>query len=114
MGDWNTMFIIDIVILGVGIYFLYLSIKMRITQKVESFIIAEETLKQCKDEKGFANFLAIRQMIFSIIMIICGVLMAIHEVIMSLGYGYYVVTGILVVALIVFYNELAEGRSRYC
>jgi hypothetical protein len=114
VGDWNTMFIIDMVILGVGIYFLYLSIKMRITQKVESFIIPEETLKQCKDEKGFARFLAIRQMILSIIMIICGALMAIHEVIVTLGYGYYVVTGILVVALIVFYSELSDGRNKYC
>ena len=114
METLNTLLIIDLVIIAAGVYFLYLSFKMHKTHKVESFIIPEEILKQCKDETAFAQFLAIRQMIFSIIMIVCGTLMAIHETVMSLGIGHYVVTGILVVALIVFYSELSDGRNRYC
>ena len=114
MESLNTMLIIDLVIIMAGIYLLYLSLKMHRTHKVESFIVAEETLKNCKDENAFAHFLAVRQTYFSIIMILCGVFMALHETVFPLGYGYYVVTGVLVVALIVFYNELSDGRNKYC
>ena len=114
MNPINTMLIIDIIIIVIGIYFLYLSVKMKKTQKVERFIIPEETLSKCKDEKGFANYLAMRLCIFSILMILCGIVMAVHEAIVSLGYGYYIVAGVLVVTLIVFFNELTDGRNKYC
>ena len=114
MDSINTMFIIDLVIVAVGIYFLYISLRMKKTEKVESFVVAEETLKNCKDEKAFANFLWIRQMIFSIIMIISGVLMAVHEVVLSFGYAYYAVVGVLSIAFVVYYKQLTDGRIKYC
>ena len=114
MVSINVMFLIDVVIVVVGIYFLYLSFKMKKTEKVESFIIAEEILKNCKDHKAFAEFLSVRQMIFSIIMIIAGTLMAIHEVVISFGYAYDVILGVLVISFMVYYKQLTDGRIKYC
>ena len=70
METLNTMFIIDLVIVAVGLYFMYISLRMKKTMKVDKFVIAEETLKNCKDEKAFAEFLWIRQFFLSIIMIL--------------------------------------------
>ena len=114
MGSINVMFLIDLVIVVVGIYFLYLSLKMKKNQKVESFVIAEEVLKNCKDHKAFAEFLSIRQMIFSVIMIVAGVLMAVNEMVISLGYGYYVVVTVLAISFIIYYKQLTDGRMKYC
>lgn len=110
----NTLLIIDLVIIAAGIYLFYLSLRMRKTKKVEHFIIAEETLKMCRDEKAFAEYLSIRQLFFSIIMMVCGILMAVHELIHPLGYVYYGVAAVLVIALIVYYKQLSDGRIRYC
>lgn len=114
MDSINTMFLIDLVIIVVGIYFLYIALRMKQTEKVERFVVAEEIIKNCKDEKAFAKFLWVRQMIFSIIMIIAGTLMAIHEVVISFGYAYYAVVGVLSVAFVVYYKQLTDGRIKYC
>ena len=114
MDSINTMFIIDLVIILFGIYFLYISLRMKKTEKVESFVIAEETLKNCRDEKALAKYLWVRQTIFSIIMIVSGSLMAIHEVVISFGYAYYLVVGILAIAFVVYYKQLTDGRIKYC
>lgn len=114
METLNTMFIIDLVIVAVGLYFMYISLRMKKTMKVDKFVIAEETLKNCKDEKAFAEFLWIRQFFLSIIMILAGVLMAIHEVVFSFGYAYYIVVGILVIAFVIYYIQLTDARIKYC
>ena len=93
---------------------MYVSLRMKKSLKVDTFVIAEETLKNCKDEKAFAEFLWIRQFMFSIIMIVAGTLMAIHEVVFSFGCAYYVVVGVLALAFVVYYKQLTDGRIKYC
>lgn len=114
MGSINTMFLIDVVIIIFGMYFMYISLRMKKQQKVDKFVVAEELLKNCKDEKAFANFLWSRQLVLSIVMIIAGALMAIHEVIFSFGYAYYAFVGALVLAFIIYYKQLTDGRVKYC
>ena len=114
MDSINTMIIIDLVIFVVGAYFCYLSLRMKTTKKVDKFVIAEETLKNCKDEVALAEFLWIRQFVFSIIMMICSALMAIHEMIYSFGNVYYVVVGVLAIAFVIYYKQLTDGRIKYC
>ena len=87
---------------------------MKKQQKVDTFVVAEELLKNCKDEKAFANFLWIRQLVLSIVMIIAGILMAIHEVVFSFGHVYYVFVIVLVLAFVVYYKQLTDGRVKYC
>ena len=114
MDSINAMFLIDLVIIVAGIYLLYLSLRMKKTKKVEKFVVAEETLKNCKDEKAFADYLWIRQLFFSIIMTITGVLMAIHETIFPFGYVYYAVVGVLAIAFVIYYIQWTDGRIKYC
>lgn len=114
MSSINTMLIIDIVIVVFGIYLLFLAVRMKKNQRVEQFIIAEELLKKCNEEKLLASYLSVRLMIFSIIMIICGALMIVHETVFSMGYGYYFVVLVLAVSFLVFYKQLTDARIKYC
>lgn len=87
---------------------------MKKNKKVESFVIAEEVLRNCKQEAEFAEYLSVRQLAFSIIMIVGGALMTIHETIFPLGYWYYLVAGFVAVAFLAFYKQLTDGKVKYC
>lgn len=114
MNTINTMFIIDIITVILGIYLLFLSLRMKKTKKVENFVVDAQTLKRCKNEAEFAEYLSVRQMIFSVIMIIGGAIMALGESVIDLGKWNYLVYGIVIIAFLVFYKQLTDGRIKYC
>lgn len=114
MGSINTMLIIDVIIVILGIYLLFLSIRMKKTKKIASFVVPEEELKKCKNEAEFAKYLSTRQMIFAIIIIIGGTIMTLSEAAIDIGKWIYLVTGIVAVAFLVFFKQLTDGRLKYC
>lgn len=114
MDSINTMLIIDIVIIVLGVYLLFISLRMKKTKKVEKIMIAEEVLRNCKAEDELAKILSRHLLICSTVMIICGAIMAVHESFFNLGYWYYPVVGVLVVAVIIFYKQLTDARIKYC
>ena len=114
MDSFNTMFIIDLIIVILGIYLLFLSVRMKMTKKVDKFILAEEVLQKCKNETEMAEYLSVRQMIFSIILIIGGAVMALNETVIDMGNWIYSVVGIVAIAFFVFYKQLMDARIKYC
>lgn len=114
MGSINTMLMIDVVIVILGIYLLFLSVRMKKSKKVERFIIPEETLKQCKQEEELAKYLSVRMMAFSIVLSVGGALMVVHETLYNMGYGYYFIVAIITIAFCIFYKQLADGKAKYC
>ncbi len=114
MDSINTMLIIDIVIVALGIYLFFLSLRMRKNKKVEKFIIAEELLRQCKAEEQLAEYLSLPLMIFSIIMMVGGALMVVHETLYDFGYWYYLVAGAVLVSFLLFYKKLMAAKDKYC
>ena len=108
------MLIIDIVIVILGIYLLVMAFKMKKTNKVEKFLVPEETMQHCKDEKGFSIFLWKRMLIFSAILIIGGGLMVLGETVVDFGAVAAVFDIGVAIGLIWFYKELSNGRVKFC
>ncbi len=110
----NTMLIMDIIIIILGIYLIYIANEMKKTKKINRLVVAEELIRVCKDEAGFADYLSQKMMIFATVLIITGVLMAIHESIFDLGYGFYLIAAIAIGTFLWFYKCLTDGRNKYC
>lgn len=114
MDTINTMLIMDLIIVVLGIYLLYLSLHMKKTKKVERFIVKDEVMKLCKDEPAFAEYLSVRMLGFSVTMIIGGVIMALNESVFDMGNWIYIVIAVVVVAFLLFYKQLTDGKIKYC
>lgn len=114
METINTVLIIDIIMVILGVYLLFLAIRMKKTKKIEKFVVDEESMRRCKNEAEFAEFLSIRQLIFSIVMIVGGILAALSETVISLGNWEFLLYGVIAMAFLFFYKELTDGRIKYC
>lgn len=114
MNTVNTMLIMDVVIVFLGIYLIHIALKMKKTKKIERFVIAEEVMRVCKDEAGFAEFLSQKMLIFASVLTGTGIVMAIHETVFNLGKGFYVVVAIAVIFFLWFYKSLTDGRDKFC
>lgn len=104
----------DIVIAILGIYLLYVAFKMKKTKKIDRFVVAEEVLRVCKDEEGFAEYLSKKMFIFAGVLTLTGILMAVHEAVYDLGYLLYVIVAIAVGVFLWFYKSLTDGKNKYC
>ena len=52
----STTNILDIVIIGLGIYLICSTISMRSSNKISKMFLAPEELKKVKDAKGFIDY----------------------------------------------------------
>lgn len=110
----NVMPIIDAVIIILGLYLIFVSLRMKKTKKVNTFIVDEETLKRCKDQKAFAEYLFPTMLIFSIILTITGIVRIIHDLVYQIGIFQYIIAFIAFVAFLFFYKQLTDGRNKFC
>ncbi len=110
----NTMFVIDVIIVILGIYLFFLSLRMKAKKKVEKFILPEEVISKCKKEAELAEYLSLRLMFFSITITIGGVVMALNESVIDMGKWIYPVVGIVTAAFLIFYKQLTDARTKYC
>ncbi|MBQ8626985.1 MAG: hypothetical protein IJ419_12560 [Agathobacter sp.] len=114
MDSLNTMLAIDLIIVILGIYLFFLSLRMKKSKKVDKFILAEELISKCKQETELAEYLSLRLMIFSIVITIGGGVMALNESFIDIGKWIYLVVGIVAVAFFVFFKQLTDARIKYC
>lgn len=114
MKTIDTMLIMAIIIIFLGVYLLYLSLKMNKTKKVERLFVAEEDMLRCKDEKAFAEFMSQKMKLFSIGFILIGIVLLLHETVFNLGWAVY----LLVIAAMALYawfqKNLRDGRNKFC
>ena len=106
--------IINVVILILGLYLIFVSLQMQKTKKVNTFIVDEETLKKCKDQVAFAEYLFPRMLIFSIVLTITGGVRLIHDLVFPIGIFQYIVAFIAFASFLVFYKQLTDGRNKFC
>jgi hypothetical protein len=110
----NIMPVINAVITILGIYLIFVSIRMKKTQKVNTFIVDEETLNRCKDQAAFAEFLFPKMLMFSVILAFTGGIRLVHDLVYQIGIFQYIVAFIAFIAFLVFYKQLTDGRNKYC
>lgn len=114
MNEINTLLIIDIVLIVLGLYLLKLALKMKKTKKVDRFVVAEEVLRYCKDEEAFADFLYKNMLVCAIVITIGGIVLVIHELFFDLGVFWYAICGAVALVLLWLFKSLADGKSKYC
>ena len=110
----NTMVIIDAIIIVLGIYMIFASVQMKKTNKINSFIVDEQVMKTCKDEKGFVTYLFPRMLSFSIILIVIGVVKIIADTLINIGYFAYILMAVALVMFLVFFKQLSDGKNKFC
>lgn len=110
----NTLLIMDIVILGFGVYMLFVCYSMKKSGKIHSVLLAESELKKCKHQKEFVQFMTPRLFIFSIITLIDGVIGIVAEQFVTSRYLDFVYMIIFFAAFIWFSCSLKKAREKFC
>lgn len=110
----NTLLIMDIVILGFGIYMLYVCVHMKKTKKVHSVLLAEEELKKCKNQKGFVDYITPKMIAFACISLIDAVIGIVGELLVHNVYLNYAYMIIFFAAFLWFGSCLKKAREKYC
>ena len=110
----NVMPVIDAVITILGIYLIYIALRMKKLKTVNTFVVDEETLKRCKNQAAFAEYLYPKMLVFSIILTITGIIRMVHDLIFPIGIFQYVVALIAFLAFLLFYKQLTDGRNKFC
>lgn len=66
--------LMDAVIVGCGVYVLYLYVTMIKTGKLKQSMLMPQNVdvKKCKDVAGFIKFTGTKQLIFGIVALVCG------------------------------------------
>ncbi len=110
----NIMPVIDAVITILGIYLIYVALRMKKSKKVNTFVVDEETLKRCKDQVAFAEYLSPKMLFFAIIVTITGIIRLVHDLVFQIGIFQYVVAFIAFLAFLLFFKQLTDGRNKFC
>ena len=112
--NFNTLLLIDIIILGFGIYMLGICIYMKKTGKIHSILLIEPEIKKCRHPEKFIAYMNPRLLGFSIITLIDGVIGLIDELAVSSRYLDFVYMIIFFAAFLWFTNALKNAREKFC
>ena len=110
----TAMLFMDVVIALVGIYLIYVALQMKKTKKVNTFVVDEQVLKNCKNEAGFVEYLSPKMLFFAAVLTITGVIRIIDDVVYDIGYAAYIVAAIAFLAFLLFYKQLTDGKNKFC
>ncbi len=103
----NSMFsFIDIVVVGCGLYVIYLYIEMKKTGKIRESMLLPKGLdvKKCKDVDGYIRQIGPKQLILGIIALLCGVAGLLQDFTGILNYYVYLATLVVFFVYAVWYT----------
>lgn len=109
----STTNILDIVIIGLGIYLICSTINMRSSNKISKMFLAPEELKKIKDTKGFIDYVSPICFIFGAVTIILGILGLVSGMVYEIKYYNWIEMIVFVVVLIIFSNRFRSAREKY-
>lgn len=110
----NTLLVIDIVIIGFGIYMLCICISMKRTGRIHPVLLTEPEIKKCKNPKSFIGYMNPRLLGFSIITLIDGVIGLINGLVISSRYLDFAYMIIFFAAFLWFTSTLKKAREKFC
>ena len=110
----NTLLIMDIVILGFGIYMLYVCFVMKKTNKVHSILLAEAEQKKCRHQKEFVEYMTPRLLIFAIITLLDGITGIVAEQFVQSRYLDFAYMITFFAAFLWFSGCLKKAREKFC
>lgn len=116
--DSNSMFsLMDLLILFMGVYVLYLSMKMKRTGKLEENMLMSKNVKinKCRDVNGYIAFMYPRQMLMGSVVVLCGAVGLIQDYTTLFGahaYAVYMVVMVLILAGLAWYSLQSKKAQK--
>lgn len=103
----NSMFgLMDLIIVGGGIYVIYQYIVMVTSRRLTNSMLLPKEIdpKKCKDTEGYINYIGIKQLAFGIAATVCGGIGLLQSYTDKIGASAYFVGMILFVCVAVWYS----------
>lgn len=111
----NVMILFDAIMTVLGTYLLFMAQKMKRERHVPSFLITEQDLMRCRDQAGLSEYLFPRIVIFSVVILVFGILGLVNDLVISLGNVVNIVMILIfLVAWVWFSAQLRKARKNYC
>ena len=105
--DTNSMFgFMDLIIVGGGLYVIYLYIVMVRTRKLENnaLLPKEYDPKKCKDVEAYIRYIGPKMLTFGIVATLCGLIGLVQDYTKKIGYPVYLVGMVIFVIAAVWYS----------
>jgi hypothetical protein len=115
MDTGQIFSLVDILIVGSGIYLLYCWYLLVFENTVrEGILIPSNTMKKCRDLDGYKRFMGIRLLIFAISAVLSGGLGLYSDYVKPMtSRQYLITTGIFFVILIWFAAQIKRGEREF-
>lgn len=110
---FQTKLIVDVVIVIFGLYMLFISVRMKLSGKINPIFLAEEDLKKCKNKEPFAKYMSVRSLVFSIIILICGICGCVCECMSVLPYMKYIELAVFLLAFFNFIRQIRNAKDMF-
>ena len=108
----NVSLIIDVVILVIGLYFLYITISMKKKNKIPDALLVEEERKKVKDVPGFIRYMFLSMMICSLPFVVLGICCLILDLkIVTIPYANYVLLVVFMTAFLFCLFRFRKAKS---
>lgn len=109
----NVMVIIDILVVGFGLYMIFSGLKMKKTGKISSAVITEEEIKKCRRKKEFIDFIYWKEAAFGCVMCLSGIVGLINELVVSIGKVAFLEMFVFLGAFLWFQQALRSAREQF-
>ena len=108
------MHLIDVVIIGYGLYLTFITYQMKKTNKIHKIILAEEELPKCKDQEGFIKYMTPVMYVFSIgIAVVAALSLVVTLKIIQIPYFSWINLGIFLELFNLFFVKLKKAREKF-
>ena len=109
----NYFIIIDAVTLILGIYIIFVSLRMKKSGKIESTFVAEDEMKKIKDTAGYISYIYPKSLVFGIVIFVISIVAIVSDCLKKIPYCSYVEMIIFVAVIIWFSNMLRNAREKF-
>lgn len=111
----NFYSIIDIIVLGCGLYCIYSAYKMKTKGDISSSILFSNTADavKCRDKAGYIAYMFPKMALFGVITTIYGITGLVSSYVMNLGFGQIIVMVVFFVVLIWFAVETKKAYRKF-
>lgn len=113
MNDLDSL--LDILVLGCGLYCIYLSYKMKVKGSISNPILFSNPVKaaQCKDKEGYIAYMLPRMLLFGVFTTLYGAAGLVNTYVGKLGMVYAVFTLAFLIALIWFFTGARKAYRKF-
>ena len=111
----DVMLLFDAIMIILGAYLLFIACKMNKEGRVPTFLIAEQELMHCRDQKAMSGYLCPRIIAFSVVILVFGGQGMINDLLMDFGKAVNIIMILVFLAAWVWFSvELRKARKKFC